>query len=77
MLPDNLMDRAAQDRARISMTEEHEVHYWTQVFGVSKDRLASIVARVGNSAEAVRREKARVSGSVDRLEHASWAPIAT
>jgi hypothetical protein len=56
MLPDNLMDRAAQDRARISMTEEHEVHYWTQVFGVSKDRLASIVARVGNSAEAVRRE---------------------
>jgi hypothetical protein len=38
------------------MDEDHEVRYWTKEFGVSKERLASVIARVGNSAEAVRRE---------------------
>jgi Protein of unknown function (DUF3606) len=38
------------------MTEAHEVRYWTKELGVSKERLASVVARVGNSAEAARRE---------------------
>jgi hypothetical protein len=41
---------------RISMTEGREVRYWTKELGVSKERLASVVARVGNSAEAARRE---------------------
>jgi hypothetical protein len=41
------------------MDEEHEVRYWTQELGVSKERLASIIARVGDSADAVRRELGR------------------
>jgi hypothetical protein len=53
---DDRKNRGAQDRAHISMSEEHEVRYWTQVLGVSKEHLASIIARVGNSPEAVRRE---------------------
>jgi hypothetical protein len=53
---DDLKNRGAQDRARISMSEEHEVRYWTKALGISKEQLAAAVAKVGNSAEAVRRE---------------------
>jgi hypothetical protein len=55
-MPDDLKNRGAQDRARISMNEEHEIRYWTQVLGVSKGYLATLIARVGNSPDAVRRE---------------------
>jgi hypothetical protein len=48
-----------RDRTRISMTEAHEVRYWTKELGISKERVASVLARVGNSAEAVRGELAR------------------
>jgi hypothetical protein len=51
-----MADDVTKDRARISMTEAREVRYWTKELGVSKERLASVVARVGNSAEAARRE---------------------
>ena len=55
-MADDLTNRGAQDRARISLNEDHEVRYWTKELGVSKERLASVIARVGNSADAVRRE---------------------
>jgi hypothetical protein len=55
-MPDDLKDRGAQDRSRISLHEEHEVRYWTKALGVSKEELASAVAKVGNSADAVRHE---------------------
>ena len=55
-MEDDLKSRGAQDRSRIAMHEEHEVRYWTKTLGVSKEELASAVAKVGNSAEAVRRE---------------------
>jgi hypothetical protein len=58
-MADDLGNRGPQDRARISTTEAHEVRYWTKELGVSKERLASVVARVGNSAEAARRELGR------------------
>ena len=38
--------RGAQDRARIKPDENHEVRYWTKEFGISTERLASIIARV-------------------------------
>jgi hypothetical protein len=55
-MPDDLEKRGQRNRARISMKEEHEIRYWTQVLGVSKEHLASLIERVGNSADAVRRE---------------------
>jgi hypothetical protein len=42
--------------ARITISKEYEVRYWTQVLGVSEAQLASIIARVGSSPVAVRRE---------------------
>jgi hypothetical protein len=55
-MADDQKNRGAQDRSRISMHEEHEVRYWTKALGVSEEELASAVAKVGNSADAVRRE---------------------
>jgi hypothetical protein len=55
-MADDLKNRGPQDRARISLKEDYEVHYWTKELGVSKGRLASVIKWVGNSADAVRRE---------------------
>jgi hypothetical protein len=43
--------------ARASITsEDHEVRYWSQKFGVSADQLKAAVKKVGNSASAVEKE---------------------
>jgi len=48
--------RAPQEGELISLTEYYEVEYWTRKFGVSKERLAEAVHRVGHSAKAVEAE---------------------
>ena len=53
-MPDNMNDRGAQDRARINLQEEHEVRYWTNALGVSREQLAAAVQAVGVSADKVR-----------------------
>ena len=55
-MPDDRSRRGSQDRSRINMGEDYEVEYWTKTFGISKDRLAEIVKKVGDSVQAVRRE---------------------
>lgn len=55
-MADDLNNRGAQDRSRISLTEAHEVRYWTEALGVDFDELKRVVDKVGNSADAVRRE---------------------
>jgi hypothetical protein len=57
-MSDDLKNRGAQDRARIAMGEEHEVKYWTEALGVSREKLQAAVDKVGNSAAAVRKELA-------------------
>lgn len=53
-MADDLSKRGQQDRNRINVHEEHEVRYWTQELGVSRDRLEQLVKQVGPSAQAVR-----------------------
>lgn len=53
-MSDDLNNRGAQDRARININEPHEVAYWTQELGVTKERLQQLVKDVGTSAKAVR-----------------------
>jgi uncharacterized protein DUF3606 len=48
--------RGPQDRSRISLSEDYKVRYWSEKFGVSKERLAEAVRKVGNSAAAVEKE---------------------
>ena len=52
-------DRAkseGQDRTRISLTEDYEVRDWAARFGVTETAIRRAVERVGDDAEAVRRE---------------------
>lgn len=55
-MSDNLNNRGAQDRTRISLSEEHEVRYWTAALGVTVEELKRAVDKVGHSADAVRNE---------------------
>ena len=52
-MADDKGNRGPQDRARINLTEDYEVRYWTQKFGVSKTELEKTVAKVGERAAAV------------------------
>ena len=58
-MADDLNNRGPQDRARISLAEAHEVRYWTDALGISEDQLKSLVAEVGNSADAVKAKLAK------------------
>jgi len=53
-MSDDLSKRGQQDRSRINVNEEHEVRYWTEALGVSREQLVAAVERVGVSADAVR-----------------------
>jgi hypothetical protein len=48
--------RIAEDGKLITLTDDYEVAYWTKKFGVSGQRLAQAVRRVGHSAAAVEEE---------------------
>jgi hypothetical protein len=53
---DDLNKRGPQDRSQINMHQNHEVEYWTEELGLTKDELQKVVDKVGNSADAVREE---------------------
>ena len=42
-----------EDAELISLSEDYEIAYWRKRFGVSDDRLAEAVRRVGLSAAAI------------------------
>ncbi len=45
-----------QHRSRINMNEDYEVRHWTKTLGVSREDLERAIAKIGNSAAAVRKE---------------------
>lgn len=53
-MADDLKNTGARDDARINIEQDHEVRYWSEKFGVSRDELKSAVAKVGPVAERVR-----------------------
>jgi len=55
-MSDNPNKKGAQERSRISTSEDYEVRYWSKKFGVSPDELKAAVKKVGNSAAAVEKE---------------------
>jgi len=58
-MSDDLNNRGQQDRIRVNMHEEHEVRYWTQELGVSREELAQVVKDVGVMAADVRKHLGR------------------
>jgi hypothetical protein len=55
LMSDDTSLRSPQDRTRVAMNQEHEVRYWTERFGVSRDDLQRAVNAVGHSVSAVER----------------------
>ena len=53
---DNRGKKGQPDRSRINLSEDYEVKYWSKHLGVSREQLAKVVEKVGNSAAAVRKE---------------------
>ncbi|MDY0964745.1 MULTISPECIES: DUF3606 domain-containing protein [Massilia] len=58
-MSDDLNKRGQQDRSRINMHEEHEVRYWTEALGVTREELQRAIDQVGVSASAVREHLGR------------------
>jgi GTP cyclohydrolase III len=54
-MSDDLKNRGPADRARINVHEDHEVRYWTQELGVSREQLVQAVQAVGVMAADVRK----------------------
>lgn len=53
-MPDDLSKRTGVERGRIWLGQEHEVAYWTEKLGVSREELERAVRAVGNNADRVR-----------------------
>jgi hypothetical protein len=56
---DDLKKKGATDRNKIILHEPWGVDHWTKELGVSKDELQKVIKKVGNSADAVRKELGR------------------
>lgn len=52
-MSDDKSQRAPQDASRVALGEDYEVSYWTERFGVSRERLEEAVAAVGNGADRI------------------------
>jgi hypothetical protein len=52
---DDKNERRPQDSSRVNINEEYEVQYWTNKFGISRDKLISTVKRVGVSVEDIKK----------------------
>ncbi len=59
-MTDDETKRRPQDANLISLTEDYEVEYWTEKFGVTRERLAEAVKRVGHLAAAVEADINRI-----------------
>jgi hypothetical protein len=60
-MTDDKSKRGPQDRSKINLSEDYEVRYWSEKFGVTPERLRGTVKKVGNSAKAVEQELKRVA----------------
>lgn len=51
-MSDDLNKKGVQDRSRINMNEPHEVSYWTDKFGVTKEELQKAIEKTGSNSVA-------------------------
>jgi len=61
-MTDNTADRGPQDRSRISLSQDFEVRYWSQRFGIDEQALREAVEDVGNSVQDVEQYLANKQG---------------
>ena len=61
-MTDNTADRGPQDRSRISLSQDFEVRYWSQRFGIDEQALREAVEDVGPSVQDVEQYLANREG---------------
>jgi len=52
-MADDLKQTGKPDDERINVNQDHELTYWSEKLGVSRDRLREAVAKVGPRRQAV------------------------
>jgi hypothetical protein len=60
-MADDLKQTGRQDDARINLDQDHELTYWSEKFGVSRDKLRGAVAQVGPLVRKVREHLQRTA----------------
>ena len=55
-MADDLKQTGKPDDQRINVNQDHELSYWSQKLGVSRDRLREVVAKAGPMLRNVERE---------------------
>ena len=58
-MADDLKQTGKPDDARINVEQEHEVRYWSEKLGVSRDQLRQAVQRAGPLVKDVQRHLGR------------------
>ena len=58
---DDLASKGERDRTHISLQRPAETRFWTRHLGVKRAALDAAIAKVGNSATAVRKELAAIA----------------
>lgn len=53
-MADDLSKTGRQDDARINLDQDHELTYWSEKFGVSRDTVRAAVTKVGPQVKKVR-----------------------
>jgi hypothetical protein len=57
-MPFDTLSSADPVRSEINLAIRHEAMWWTKQLGVTRETLAEVVRKVGNSAGAVRKQLA-------------------
>ena len=52
-MADDPKNPGAQHRNQVNINEDHEVRYWTQKWGITKEQLMAAVTKAGISVAAV------------------------
>ena len=52
----DLLSNRMPDRSKIDLANEEETKFWARELEISRDQLAKLIDKVGNSAAAVRKE---------------------
>jgi hypothetical protein len=53
-MADNLRETGKPDDSRINIEQDHELTYWSEKFGVSREEVQSAVAKAGPMVKNVR-----------------------
>jgi len=58
-MPDDLKKTGKQDDIRITLSQEHEVNYWSKELQVTPERLRELVGEVGSMVNDVKGKVSR------------------